>query len=548
MMKQEYDAIVIGSGIGGLSTAALLAKAYNKKVLVIEKHWTIGGLTHEFERKSKSDFNQTYSWDVGVHYVGAMEQGELTYDLFDYISDGQLEWDKVNDPYDIFWYPDFKHEMISGKENLKNDLIAKFPEETKAIQQYFKDIQRAVNFGRDKFLSISMPNLLAQISKLLVKSKEKFILQSTQEYFDKRFDDPKLKALLLSQWGDYGISPKKAVFWIHAAVAAHYMEGAYYPRGGAKTIAEKIIPVIERAGGKCITNCEVVEIIIENNKAVGVQYRKQVGKKWHYEKIHAKKIISNVGAKNTFRKLLKNPIHPEIEQLKGEATAVTIYMGLKENPSHRYQVTGGNFWLFEQYDHHKIASNTDLIDGNINMCFLSFPSLKDKSKTAHTAEIVAFTTYDVFNKWACSDWQNRGKAYQEVKHKIAQKFLNYLDTKFPDFSEMVDYIEVSTPLSIKEFTNRQGGAMYGLPCTKERFQMDCLQPRTSIKNLYLSGGDVFMLGVCGALLGGFAAAALAGSKMGIVSLFPKVMADLKQKRKEQIQEDAPIGTIIPTFE
>lgn len=525
-MKTEYDIIIIGSGIGGLSTAALLSKTYQKKVLVLEKHWTLGGLTHEFERKRK------YSWDVGVHYIGAMEPGELTYDLFDYITDGQLKWDKINDPYDIFWYPDLKFEAHSGKEQLQKDLIAQFPAEATAIKSYFKDIQKAINWGRDRFLSISMPRPISAVAQLLAKRKEAFFLQPVQEYMDKQFQDPKLKALLLSQWGDYGIAPSKAVFWVHASVVAHYMEGAYYPHGGAKKIAQSIVPVIERAGGKCQTNCAVEEIIVQNNKAVGVRYRQQKGRKSEIKEVYASKIISNVGAKNTYQKLLKNPIHPEVNTLQGEATAITIYLGLKENPAHKFNVTGGNFWLFEDYDHNKIATHKGLTKGDIKMCFLSFPSLKDQSKTTHTAEIVAFTQYDAFKEWSSTAWQDRGEAYQQLKERIAQQFLDYIDQKFEGFSDIVSFIEVSTPLSIEKFTDRKGGAMYGLPCTKERFQMGCLKPTTSIKNLYLSGADTFMLGICGALLGGLAAASVAGSKMGALSLIPKMMMNLHQERKK----------------
>jgi all-trans-retinol 13,14-reductase len=158
--------------------------------LVFEKHWTIGGLTHEFERKRK------YTWDVGGHYLGAMEKGELPYDLFDYISDGQLKWDKVNDPYDIFWYPDFKFGASSGEARVKEDLMAQFPAESAGIEQYFKDIQKAINWGRDRFLSISLPKVASGIANMLVKRKEAFFLQSAQEYFDARFEDKKLKALL----------------------------------------------------------------------------------------------------------------------------------------------------------------------------------------------------------------------------------------------------------------------------------------------------------------------------------------------------------------
>ena len=134
-MEEKYDTIVIGSGIGGLTSAALLAKAYGQKVLVLEQHWTIGGLTHEFERKTN---DATYSWDVGVHYIGFIKEGELMSDIYDYISDGRLEWEKMKDPFDTFWYPDFRFGVNSDLEQYKKDVCALFPEREKSYFTLFQ--------------------------------------------------------------------------------------------------------------------------------------------------------------------------------------------------------------------------------------------------------------------------------------------------------------------------------------------------------------------------------------------------------------------------
>ncbi|MCU0565929.1 MAG: NAD(P)-binding protein [Oculatellaceae cyanobacterium Prado106] len=99
--SQKFDALVIGSGIGGLTVAALLAKLYRKRVLVLEQHFTAGGFTHAFERKGK------FHWDVGLHYVGDMGEGDTGRALFDYLSDGQLQWQPMPTPFEKFVYPDF---------------------------------------------------------------------------------------------------------------------------------------------------------------------------------------------------------------------------------------------------------------------------------------------------------------------------------------------------------------------------------------------------------------------------------------------------------
>ena len=91
---ERFDAIVIGSGVGGLCTAALLARHASRRVLVLERHYVAGGFTHVFERPG-------YEWDVGVHYVGEVHTPRsLTRRLFDHLSDGRLQWAPMDDVYD----------------------------------------------------------------------------------------------------------------------------------------------------------------------------------------------------------------------------------------------------------------------------------------------------------------------------------------------------------------------------------------------------------------------------------------------------------------
>lgn len=528
-MEDKYDAIVIGSGIGGLTTAALLSKAYGQKVLVLEQHWTLGGLTHEFDRKTK---DATYSWDVGVHYVGFIKEGELMSDIYDYISNGNLEWQKMKDPFDTFWYPDFRFGVNSDLERYKKDLCALFPEEKKAILRYFKHVKAAAKWSAQWFLKETLPRPLSWIMALLKKSKRAFFMQTTQNYLDKNFKDSKLKALLTSQWGDYGTIPNESVFWGHCIIVNHYSIGGFYPKGGSKTIAQHIVPTIEASGGKCLSSCTVNEILIENGQAIGCTYKVKEQGKWVEKTVHATNIISSIGAKNTFRKLLRNPIHPKLDQLESGHTAVTIYLGLKGNPEEKLGVTGGNFWLFDNYEHNDFLKNEDVAENPAQFCFLSFPSLKNPSSKFHTAEIVVFSQFKSFEQWQNTAWQNRGEAYEKYKQKIAQRYIDFSEKRFPGFKDLIDYTEVSTPLSLQKFTKRSNGAMYGLDLSKKRFDLDCLNSKTSIPNLYLSGADVMILGVTGAAFGGAIAAAKIGSKWGALSLIPKIKKDNSQRKSQ----------------
>jgi len=124
----RYDAIVIGSGIGGLAFAGIMAKLRKWRVLVLERHFKIGGFTHTFSRPGG------WSWDVGLHYVGEMGEGMLGRQLFDFITDAQVKWNPMPDVYDVFVYPDLQIKACKGEANFRSALINAFPGERANIE------------------------------------------------------------------------------------------------------------------------------------------------------------------------------------------------------------------------------------------------------------------------------------------------------------------------------------------------------------------------------------------------------------------------------
>lgn len=500
-MNNEFDAIIVGSGIGALTCASLLAQIEHKKVLVLERHFTAGGYTHMFKRKG------IYEWDVGVHYVGEMYPGSRYRKLFDFVTGGGVDWSAMPDVYDRFLYPDLTFDARRGFPVLKRDLIAKFPGHRAEIEGYFRDVVHAAKWFGRLMIAKLLPRYLEPLAKRIIRKHRELALLSTREYLDAHISNPRLKGILASQWGDYGLPPHLSAFGLHAVMVCHMQYGGYYPVGGAKNIARSIIPIIESYGGRVLVRHPVSRIVTDGSKAVGVEVITRKRGQDVRTLYFADLIISDAGYATTFNKLVPERVAGEVPKelahFPDAMSQVCVYLGFKQSPE-VLGFKGENHWIFNDYDHDKMyLSRNRVLEGQPDTCFVSFPSLKDPHARAHTAELITFLDYDPFQDWSHLPWQKRGKEYSQVKHAIARGLINLVESRYPGFRDLIDYHEVSTPLSIHGFTDHKKGSVYGLPGIPERFASTLLTPRTPVRNLYMTGADVAGPGIVGGLMSGF---------------------------------------------
>ncbi len=531
-----YDAIVIGSGMGGLTVAAVMARLKGWRVLVLERHFRAGGFTHTFRRPGG------WEWDVGLHYVGGMEPGGMGRRLFDFVSAGGVRWNPMPDSYERFVYPDFEFSVPKGEENYAAALARMFPGESAAIARYFRDLHSAMGYFQRHVMAASMPRPLGAALRWFNGFGSKTALMTTAEYLDSHFRDPRLKALLASQWLDYGLPPAASAFATHALIATHYLNGASYPEGGAGTIAEAAARVIRDAGGVVLVNHEVRRILTEGGRAVGVEVMHQQGKGGQMVRFDAPVVISDAGAWTTFKHLLPEsvpiPFRSELESAPDGFTVATLYLGFKRDPR-ELGFHGENHWIFGGLNHDAMfAHQDDLLEGTAHGCYLSFPSLKDPRATHHTAEIIAPVSYAALRQYRDEPWRRRSRPYQDLKHTITRGLLDLVEQHHPGFSALVEYKELSTPLTVEHFTSHRRGAIYGFPATPDRYRKPWLAPETPVRNLYLTGADAGSLGIMGAMMGGVSTAA---RLLGPLGFFKIVAAASRECRP------APVVTAPPRY-
>ncbi|MCC6137549.1 MAG: NAD(P)/FAD-dependent oxidoreductase [Bdellovibrionaceae bacterium] len=500
LAQASYDAIVIGSGLGGLTTASFLARN-GKKVIIFEKHNVPGGFTHTFKRKG-------YEWDVGVHYVGQMgDPKNLMRKLFDYITDSQLQWASMGELYDRIKIGAKTYDFIKGEDKLIRELVSKFPEEEKAIHRYFKLIKSVSQSTGFFFGERSMPWFLSYTIGFFMRLfTNKWAQKTTYEVLRQLTANEELIAVLCGQCGDYGLTPQKSSFAIHAGLVGHYLEGGYYPVGGAGSIYQKILQGIESRGGRLVLATEVESILVDRNKATGVRLK-------NGDSVFAKKIISNAGARNTFMRLwpqsvkLPSRIQKQLQEIRPSMAHVCLYVGLKASDE-QLQLPKNNIWLYENknFDAH-FDKQLQHPSFEPPLTYISFPSAKDPAwaqKHPHkaTVQIIAPCPYAWVEQWKTQSWLKRDEEYAAFKEQWQKSLLEKLLSVAPQVKDFVDHCEVSTPLTTQHFSNYQNGEIYGLEHTPARMKVKWLRAHTPIKNLFLTGQDIVMVGVGGALFSG----------------------------------------------
>ena len=510
-LQETYDTIVIGSGMGGLATAAILSKQ-GQKVLVLERHYTAGGFTHIFTRKG-------YEWDVGIHYIGEMQrENSILRKLFHYVTDGKLKWADMGEVYDRIVIGDQHFDFVKGVKNFKEQMISYFPDEKGAIDKYVDLVFKAVKSSKNYYMSKALPPFLnVLVGRFMKRPLYKYSDKTTYDVLRSLTKNETLIKVLTGQYGDYGLPPKQSSFYMHASLVRHYFDGGNFPIGGSSQIVETVDSVIEASGGTILISAEVEEVLIEKDTAVGVRMKDG-------QTFKAKNIVSNAGIITTYKKLLppriveKHQLTTQLQKVKPSAAHLSLYIGLEGSPE-ELRLPKTNYWVYPADGDHDTCVQRYLEDlmQPFPVVYLSFPSAKDpdwpnRYPGKSTIDIITLIPYEVFQKWSDKSWKKRGEEYEAIKEEFAQRLLKELYKQLPQVKGKVAYYELSTPLTTQHFVNYEKGEIYGLDHTPTRFRQPFLKPKTPIKNFYLTGQDIATAGVGGALFSGVLTAKVISGK------------------------------------
>lgn len=485
-MKKEYDILVIGSGLGGLVSALVLAKE-GLKVCVLEKNNQYGGNLQTFSRDK-------LIFDTGVHYLGGLSKGQNLNRFFSYLEImDELELQKMDeDGYDriSFGEEDFEYPHAQGYQNFVEQLSRYFPEERENLENYCEEIQY----------------VCSQFPRYHVVGKESYneeILHlNTKRFIESVTPNKKLQAVLLGSNFLYAGDSENIPFYVHALTVNSYIQSAYKCTKGGSQISKLLIRKLRQYGAEIHKHAEVSEFIFnENNVLASVKTRD--GKLYN-----ARQFISNIEIRSTIKLIgeerLKKSFLNRVLSWKPVSSCFSVYLVLKP-----HSIPNFNYNIYHY-------SSEDLVwnafhyqkDAWPETYMLSSTPSKTHAEFAESLTAISYMDFDEVKEWShtfntVADEHERGEAYEKFKLDKTEKMLNALEKKIPGLRHSIKKIYTSSPLSYRDYIGSFEGNMYGYMKSSDNPLKTMVSPRTKIDNLFLTGQSVNMHGILGVTIGAF---------------------------------------------
>lgn len=535
----DWDAIVIGSGAGGL-TAAVALSNIGKRVLILEQHYLPGGWTHTFALDG-------YKFSPGVHYIGQLGEGGRTREILEGLGVApDIEFMELNpDGYDHIVFDDETFDIPRGRDKFIARLVDRFPDERDGIERYFR-LMRKVDRGLNRAM-----NIRSKWDAIKLVFTDPAVVFSGMKpagpIVDRFIKHPRLKAILEARAGDHGMAPERVPFALHVAIEAHYWEGGFYPKGGGGAFPKAFLSRLKRNGGEIRMRTRVEQIMLEGTgpeqRAVGVKLDSG-------EEITADAVISNADAWVTYNKLvgkqnLSEKLATRIDKLEPSVSALSLFIATDIDVD-ALGLDSGNYWVMNDVSvdsMYEFAANDDLAGDAVFPCaFVTVTTRKDPDKLKdgiHTMEVFTFVSHAPFTKWAESQIGDRPQGYVDFKKRLTARLLASIEGVVPGLKDHLVLCELGTPLTNDFYVEAHLGNIYGPAKSKPQIGPGALPIRTEIAGLYHCGQSTAAHGVLGVMATGMMAASsisglrkselLAFNDAGPVKLHPSVTSAKREK-------------------
>lgn len=470
-LADRYDAVVIGSGLGGLTAASLLAAA-GRRVLVVERHDRVGGYAHSFQRHH-------FRFDSAVHLIGGCSpSGEDDAGLVRRVLEAVGAGDDCDfvaiDPFYRAYYPDFRMDIPIGLDEFIEAHAALFPAERDGIARLTKlccDIRDETNRASSSAEAAGSRSFATAFPALV-----RYHRATLSDVLDGYISDERLKAVLSTCWPYAGLPPSRVSFLYWASMLISYIaDGAYYCRGTFQRMAESLAEAVVAAGGRVALSSSVERITSDDIGVSGVVLDGD-------HRVRTRVVISNADARQTIERLVGEERFParyvRAHRRRRPSVSAAVVYAATDMPLEQRDLAHETF-AFARWDH--AASFRGVERGSPNWLSVTVPTLVDRSLAPAHHHLLTLTTlvaHDANRNWAIG------------KSRLVHEMLERAQALVPELDGLSDhliYSEGATPFTMERYTSNSDGAIYGWELSPGQVGAGRPGHRTPLEGLYLAG-------------------------------------------------------------
>ncbi len=470
---KKYDIAIIGGGFSGLMSAAILSK-HGYSVCLLEKEKKVGGNLQTFRR-----FGKTFN--TGLHYVGALDNGQILNKIFKYVG----VYDKIslkpldNDCFDKIIIDKKEYCSVTGFDNYENNLKRLFPNDVEDISQYMNKIKEVWN---------SNPYLnLRDIDESIVVT-EAFDNDGLMDVVNSVIKNEELKSLLLANNALYAGDPERTPFYIHALITSLFIQSAYTISDGSHNLVNAFVEVLKEQSVDILTNKKVSKILTENGlaKKIITEDGSEIVAETVFSSVHPTVSVSWFD-EGVFRKIFLN----RISSLKNTTSSFVLYLSFKPKS-------------FKHYNNNHFIYNTSDVFGAVYEKnewpkSIIFYTTEDKESIgyAESATAIAFMNFEEVEKWKDKSFRKGNEEYDSFKNEKSDKIIKLLSKSFQDIETSVENYATSTPLTYLDYTGIPEGSMYGIAKDYTNQVGTYMPIDTRVSNFKLMGQSIGLHGIMG---------------------------------------------------
>ena len=470
--------IIIGSGLGGLSTGVVLARE-GFDVTILEQEAQIGGCLQCFSRRG-------VKFETGMHFIGSAKPGQTLHRLLRFLEIDDVRLSELDhDAYDIVRLGNEEYRFPNGKEAFIARMADYFPHEAEGIRQYMDCVERVAQAS--SLHTLDTTNADSAINT-------EYQLRSINEVIDSLISDPKLRDVLVGNLPLYAAQRDKTPFSTHAFIVDFYNQSSFRVVGGSDNIGQALRRKLEHYGGRVLTNQQVVKILSTDSAVTGVITA--TGE--HYD---ADIVISAIHPVPTMAMtdspLIRPAFRKRMASLPNTIGIFSVYLDFEEgampymNSNYYAYANGFSPWDSEHY------TTEDWPRGYLYMHFCHEP----QPCYARAGVILSYMRFEEMAPWLGTTVGHRGEAYEHFKRERAERLIDSVAQAFPNIRQTIRHYYTSTPLTYLNYTGTPEGSAYGFARDISLGVSSHVPQRTKLPGLYLTGQNINSHGILGVLVG-----------------------------------------------